>query len=78
MSCVQTRIFKSNKSQVIRLAKAVAYPESVVEVEITAVGRKRIITPVGCSWDMWFDAHGVSDDFMVDRLQPADQLREPL
>ena len=78
MPCVQTRIFKSNKSQVIRLAKAVAYPDSVVEVEITAVGRKRIITPVGCSWDVWFDAHGASDDFMVDRRQPADQLREPL
>ncbi len=78
MPSVQTRIFKSNKSQVIRLAKAVAYPESVVEVEITAVGRQRIITPVGCSWDVWFDAHGASDDFMIDRQQPADQLREPL
>lgn len=78
MPCVQTKIFKSNKSQVVRLAKAVAYPDSVVEVEITAIGDKRIITPVGCSWDDWFDGPGVSEDFMTQRQQPADQLREPL
>ena len=78
MPCAQTKIFKSNRSQAVRLPKAVAFPESVVDIEITAIGNKRIIAPVGQSWDDWFDAQGVSTDFMTERLQPADQTREQL
>ncbi len=78
MSCVQTRIFKNNRSQAVRLPKDIAFPESVVDVEITAIGNKRIITPKDHSWDDWFDAPGVSDDFMIQRLQPGDQKRDQL
>ena len=77
MSCVQTKIFKSNRSQAVRLPKAIAFPESVKYVEIIAVGNKRIVAPTGQSWDDWFDAPGVSSDFMKNRLQPEDQIREP-
>jgi len=76
MSYVQTKIFKSNRSQAVRLPKDVAFPESVKNVEIISIGNKRIITPAGRSWDEWFDSPGVSDDFMTERLQPDDQLRE--
>jgi len=78
MPHVQTKVFKSNRSQAVRLPKAVAFPESIKEVEITAVGNRRIITPAGQSWDDWFAAPGVSSDFMTDRQQPADQMRESL
>jgi antitoxin VapB len=78
MANVQTRIFKSNRSQAVRLPKEIAFPESVKDVEITAIGNKRIIAPAGQSWDDWFDAPGVSSDFMTDRKQPEDQLREIL
>ena len=78
MPCVQTKIFKSNKSQAIRLSKAIAYPDSIIDVEITAIGNRRIITPAGHSWDDWFDARGVSSDFMKERKQPQDQVRESL
>ena len=64
-------LFKSNKSQAVRLPKAVAYPESVRQVDIVAIGRARLITPAGESWDAWFDDVGVSEDFMRDRDQPA-------
>jgi antitoxin VapB len=76
MPCVQTKLFKSNKSQAVRLPKSIAFPESVENVEIISVGNKRIITPAGQSWDDWFDLPGVSNDFMTERLQPEDQLRE--
>jgi antitoxin VapB len=69
-------VFKSNKSQAVRLPKAVALPESVKQVDIIAVGRTRIIAPAGESWDSWFSGEGVSSDFMVDRGQPVDQERE--
>jgi len=78
MNSVQTKIFKSNRSQAVRLPKDVAFPESVKEVDIIAIGNKRIIAPVDQSWDEWFDAPGVSSDFMTKRRQPEDQLRETL
>jgi len=78
MSITQTKIFKSNKSQAVRLPKAVAMPDSVSVVDIVAIGDTRIVTPAGESWDIWFDGPGVSDDFMELRDQPADQLRDDL
>lgn len=64
-------LFKSNRSQALRLPKALAYPESVRQVDIVAIGRTRLIAPAGESWDSWFDDAGVSEDFMTDRDQPA-------
>jgi antitoxin VapB len=76
MACVKTKIFKSNRSQAVRLPLEVAFPESVKDVEVTMIGNRRIIVPAGQAWDEWFDATGVSSDFMTDRNQPEDQRRE--
>ncbi|NOY73902.1 MAG: antitoxin [Gammaproteobacteria bacterium] len=78
MTAIHTTIFKSNKTQAVRLPKPVALPDTIKNVDIVAVGNTRIITPAGESWDQWFDGRGVSDDFMLDRDQPADQEREAL
>ena len=75
MTMAHTKIFKSNQSQAVRLPKSVALPESVKEVEIVAIGNKRVITPVGTLWDDWFEQARISSDFMADREQPADQER---
>ena len=71
-------VFKSNTSQAVRLPKAVALPESVKQVDIVPVGRSRLITPAGESWDSWFDSEPVTDDFMASRDQPEDQHRDGL
>ncbi len=72
-------LFKSNRSQAVRLPKAVAYPDSVKQVDIVAIGSTRLITPSGESWDAWFAEEGVSEDFMTDRDQPpVAQEREGL
>ncbi|SHG48967.1 antitoxin VapB [Hydrocarboniphaga daqingensis] len=73
----QGAVFKSNRSQAIRLPKAAALPDDVKRVDVVAVGRTRIIAPAGEAWDSWFDGAGVSDDFMAEREQPADQQRQP-
>jgi antitoxin VapB len=78
MSRVRTKLFKTNKTQAVRLPKIVAFEDSIAEVEIVAVGSTRIISPVGSSWDEWFDGPGVSEDFMSQREQPEDQEREDL
>ncbi len=76
MSATHTNLFLSNRSQAVRLPKAVSFPEGVKEVEIVAIGNTRVITPAGESWDEWFDGPTVSADFMNEREQPADQKRE--
>jgi len=74
----QSTVFKNNKSQAIRLPKPVALPDSVKKVDIIKLGRARLITPAGESWDVWFDGEGVSDDFMPEREQPDHQERDSL
>ena len=78
MITAHTRIFTNNRSQAVRLPKGVAFPERVREVEIVALGNRRLITPAGENWDSWFDGVGVSADFMEGREQPDDQVREML
>lgn len=73
---METTVFMSNRSQAVRLPKAVALPDGVKHVEVVAIGRARIITPKGEVWDSWFDAPGVSSDFMTERDQPSEQIRE--
>lgn len=73
---METTVFLSNRSQAVRLPKAVALPDDVKRVEVIAVGRTRIITPAGEGWDRWFDGEDVSADFMTSRDQPPMQERE--
>jgi len=76
MTTAHTKIFMNNKSQAVRLPKAVSLPDSIKEVDIIAIGNTRLITPAGDSWNSWFDGPSVSDDFMNSRDQPKDQERE--
>ncbi|TLG87709.1 antitoxin, partial [Pseudomonas edaphica] len=67
----QGSVFQSNRSQAVRLPKAAAMPDDVKRVDVISIGRARIITPAGESWDSWFDGEGVTPGFMTDREQPA-------
>lgn len=72
----QTSVFKSNRSQAVRLPKAVALPDSVTRVDVIALGQTRLIVPAGQAWQSWFDGDGVSEDFLPTRDQPGNQERE--
>jgi len=72
----KSTVFMSSRSQAVRLPKAVALPADVKIVDVIAVGRTRIISPAGESWDSWFSGLGVTNDFMADREQPETQERE--
>ncbi len=74
----QTRVFYSNRSQAVRLPKAVALPEDVKDVDVIALGRARLIVPHGEGWDSWFDGPGVTPDFMAAREQPEPQERDSI
>jgi len=51
----QASVFKSNKSQAVRLPKPVALPDSVKKVDSIPLGTARLIVPAGTAWDAWFD-----------------------
>lgn len=69
---VQTKLFRSNQSQAVRLPKDVAFPANVTDVTIIKDGPRRIIIPTGAAWDDIFDAPGVD----IERDQPPAQERE--
>jgi antitoxin VapB len=70
-------IFTSNRSQAVRLPKAVAFPDDVHQVDILKIGNARLIVPKGKRWDDWFlNGPRVSDDFMEEREQPGTEERE--
>jgi antitoxin VapB len=72
-------VFTTNRSQAVRLPKAVAFPEGVHEVDILKIGRSRVIVPKGRRWDDLFQSGPkASGDFMTEREQPPAEEREPL
>jgi len=73
---VRTTVFRSNRTQAVRLPKPVALPDDIAEVEITAIGDARLITPVMGAIDFWWDDGArVTADFLEERAQPEPQER---
>ena len=76
---VRSTVFKTNRTQAVRLPKQVAFAEGIREVEVTRIGQSRIVSPVGKRWDDLFsNGPRASADFMSERLQPKPEEREPL
>lgn len=70
-------VFISNRSQAVRLPKAVAFPDGVHQVDILKIGRSRVIVPQGKRWDdLFVSGPRVTDDFMSEREQPPLEERE--
>ena len=75
----RSTVFKTNRTQAVRLPKSVAFPDEVREVEIITLGHSRLITPAGRRWDeFFFNEPFVSEDFIEEREQPAAEDREQL
>lgn len=74
---IKSTVFKTNRSQAVRLPKAVAFPADVHEVEIIKIGVGRLVVPVGRRWDDLFEnGPRASPDFMNERIQPPPERRE--
>ncbi len=56
---VRTSIFRSNRSQAVRLPKEVAFPHDVKLVTILRDGKRRVIVPADAVWDDFFDSPGI-------------------
>lgn len=71
----RTTVFRSNRSQAVRLPKDVAFPEGVKEVAVLRDGKRRVIVPADAVWDDFFDASGVD---LGPRHQPPTRTRDGL
>lgn len=68
----RTTLFRSNRSQAVRLAKDVAFPDSVREVSVLKDGPRRVIVPANAVWDDFFSLPGIE---LGERNQPPIQAR---
>jgi antitoxin VapB len=76
---VKSKLFKTNRSQAVRIPKAVAFPADVEEVEIVKVGNALSITPVGKRWSDYFERGPfATEDFLSDREDKPPEDRELL
>lgn len=74
-------VFVNNRTQSVRLPSEVRLPEGVKRVNVRAVGKDRIISPISETWDSFFAADNTlvaSDDFMVTRATQSQSARESL
>ncbi len=72
---VRTTLFRSNRTQAVRLPRDVSFPAEVREVVIVREGVRRVILPADAVWDDFFASPGLD---IADRDQPAGQERDPL
>ncbi len=71
-------VFISNRSQAVRLPKAVAFPDDVHKVDVLKIGLARVIVPQGKRWDdLFLTGPRATDDFFSVREEPALDEREP-
>jgi len=71
-------VFTTNRSQAVRLPKAVAFPDDVRQVDIVKIGSSRVIVPKGKRWDdLFLGGPRVGEDFLAEREQPPAEDREP-
>jgi antitoxin VapB len=72
---LRSTVFRSNRSQAVRIPKDLAFPPEVREVMVLREGQRRVIVPADAVWDDFFDADGVTD-FPAERAQPPVQERQ--
>lgn len=74
---ITTRLFRSNRTQAVRLPQSVAFQHDG-EVVVTVEGTARVILPVAHSWDRLFDLCTADGSTFPERDQPDDQERPAL
>ena len=70
-------VFINNRTQAVRLPADTRFPATVKKVLVRIVGKDRILSPQGSTWDSFFlSEDSVSDDFMETRASQDQAERE--
>jgi antitoxin VapB len=71
----EAALFRSNRSQAIRIPKDMEFPDDLKKIVIRRVGKSRILTPKDVLWLDYFEQPGVAD--FPDRAPQGDyEVRE--
>ena len=74
---LQGSVFVTNKTQAVRLPVEARFNENIKKVFIRRNGEERILCPVENTWDSFFLAENkVSDDFLTERAEQTESIRE--
>lgn len=74
---VTTTLFINNRTQAVRLPAEMRLPSDIKRVDVRARGHERIISPLGRSWDSFFnDGAQATQDFMKERGSQQQGQRE--
>jgi antitoxin VapB len=74
----QAAIFKSNRSQAVRIPKEFAFPEGLDRVVVHREGKSIVLTPPDAVWDDLLAKLPCDDDFVAPDDAPPAELIEPL
>lgn len=71
-----TSVFTNNRSQAVRLPSSFRFSPNVHQVYVRQIGVDRVISPVGQTWDSFFDDPNltVTDDF--ERGEQVQSIRD--
>ena len=70
-------VFENNRTQSVRLPAETRFSTKVKKVMVRVVGQDRILSPLGRTWDSFFQSEdSVTDDFMEERASQEQSARE--
>lgn len=72
----KSTVFKSGRSDAVRIPAAMRFPEGTKDVVIRREGKSLVVTPAEASWDAFFAMPKLDNDFMLSREQGVFDERE--
>ncbi|UYM17964.1 type II toxin-antitoxin system VapB family antitoxin [Endozoicomonas euniceicola] len=75
----QGTVFENNRTQAVRLPAETRFPDNIKKVRVRVRGQDRILSPIGKTWDSFFNVtpeNSVTDDFMTERASQEQKERE--
>ncbi len=65
---LKATVFKSNRSQAVRLPKAAAFPDDVKDLRVIKKGKALLLVPADAMWEDFFDKPGIDIRIAADLI----------
>lgn len=71
----EAALFRSNRSQAVRIPKDMEFPDDLKKVVVRRVGKAIMLVPKGAEWDMFLSMLPADEDFVApDDPPPLDEI----
>jgi antitoxin VapB len=68
-------VTRTSDGQAVRLPKSMEFPSNVHQVRVVKLGRSQLVSPLGHSWDVFFDQIGTGNFPDRDQRMPKHRVR---